>query len=109
LTTEQDRGDDDHEREHDGGQREQPLGPPAVEGDQGDAARALDLVHQQPGDQEAGDDEEDVDADEPPGQPGHARVREHDGQHGDRPQALDVRPETRRRPRPHAAQTTKAS
>ena len=39
------------------------------------------LVEQQPGDEEAGEDEEDVDADAAAGEPGRAGVEEHDRQH----------------------------
>ena len=54
---------------------------------------ALRLTDEQAGDQEAGDDEEDVDPDEPAVERADPRVVEHHEQHGHGPQALDVGPE----------------
>jgi hypothetical protein len=52
--------------EHDAGERrQQPAGPAAVEGTQRDAAGRLVLLDQQRRDQEAGEDEEEVDAADP--------------------------------------------
>ena len=51
------------------------------------------LAEDQPGDEEAGDDEEHVDADKPAADPGHADVEGDDGDDGDCSQSLDVRPE----------------
>ena len=50
----------------------------------------LDLAEQQAGDQEAGDDEEDVDADVAAGEERDPGVAEQDGDDRDRPQPLDV-------------------
>src|SRR5262249_35844272 len=50
------------------------------------------LVDQQAGDQETGDDEEDVDADESAREPRHAGVEGDDDRHRNGPQAIDVGP-----------------
>ena len=54
---------------------------------------AGDLAEQQPGDQEPGEHEEHVDTDEATGEPGDPGVEQHDDDHGDGAQALDVGPE----------------
>ena len=51
------------------------------------------LAQQQPGDDESGDDEEDVHPDEAAGEARQTGVVEHDQQDGDGPQPFDVRPE----------------
>ena len=51
----------------------------------------LDLAPEQPGDQEARDDEEHVDADVPATDTGHVGVKQDNGHHRDGAQALDVR------------------
>ena len=48
------------------------------------------LAHQQAGDEEAGDDEEDIDPDEAAGSQGHACVVQQDRPDGDGPEAFDV-------------------
>src|SRR3954452_24937671 len=53
-----------------------------------------DFPGQHPGDEEARDDEEDVDADKPATDSWDAGVEQDDGQHRDGPQAIDVGPET---------------
>jgi hypothetical protein len=55
-------------------------------------ARRRDLQQRQLGDQEAGEDEEQVDADEPTGDVRHAEVVGHDEQHRERTETLDVIP-----------------
>jgi hypothetical protein len=55
-----------------------------------DATGDQDLAEQQPRDQVARDDEEDVDADEAPGQGGHPRVGADHHSDCDRAQSLDV-------------------
>ena len=81
---------DDHDRDGGG---EQPADPPGVEAPEADPSGRVELAQQVVGDQEAGDDEEDVDPDVATGEPGDAGVREHHGEHRDRPHALDVSPE----------------
>ncbi len=76
--------------EHDQHQRQQTARPARVEADQRDAAGAVHLPHQQPGDQEAGDDEEDVDPDVSPREEGDPGMAEEHSDDRDRAQALDV-------------------
>src|SRR4029079_12065101 len=54
---------------------------------------ATDFSPQEPRDQEPRDDEEDVHPDESATETAEGRVEQHDGQHGDGAQALDVRAE----------------
>jgi hypothetical protein len=75
--------------------REQPAHAAGVEAGQGDRSGVAQLVDEQPGDQESGQDEEDVDAHEAAGEPRHARVEGDHQQDGQPAQALDVRPERR--------------
>ena len=81
-------------------QRSRPAGSGGPGGRRSRAATdppvAVDLAEEQLGDQEAGDHEEDVDPDEAAGQERDAGVTGDHGQHGDRPQALDVGAERRR-------------
>ena len=86
------RADDDADQ-REGGGRQQPPGAPGVEPLEGDVAALLQLAGQQVGHEVAGDDEEDVDPDEPTRQPRHAGVPQHDADDGDGPQPLDVRAE----------------
>jgi hypothetical protein len=60
------------------------------------------LVPQQAGDQEPGDDEEDVDPDESAGDARHFGVEQHDGDDGDGAQAFDVGAKPLRQSRPPA-------
>ena len=89
-------GGEEQEREGaDGGeedrrQRQQPLGAAGVEAAQRDAAGPVELAQQQPGDEEARDDEEDVDADIAAGEEGQARVAEEDGADRDGAHSLDI-------------------
>ena len=53
-------------------------------------AGAVDLAQEVRGDQEAGDHEEDVDADVAAGQPVGPQVEQHHQEHGHRPQPLDL-------------------
>ena len=88
-----DGGDADRRHDHDEGGRQQPPDPPCVEPADRHSARALHLADEMGGDEEAGDDEEDVDADVAAGHGRDAAVVQHDDGDGDRPQTLDVRPE----------------
>ena len=58
----------------------------------------LDLARAAGRDQEAGDDEEHVDADEPAGEVRHIGVEREDREDGDRAQPLDVTAEAARAP-----------
>ena len=78
-------------RRRPGRRRQQSAGPRAIEAAQPDASAAADLAPEQPGDEEARDDEEHVHADEPAAHAGHVGVKEDNGEHRDRAQALDVR------------------
>ncbi|MGY2806153.1 hypothetical protein ACVIHF_002883 [Bradyrhizobium sp. USDA 4506] len=55
-------------------------------------APVLNVAIDDPGDQVAGNDEEDVDPDETPGNILRERVAEHDQRDGNGPQAVDIRP-----------------
>ena len=101
------RGDRDRDEDEDG-RRQQPAGPPRHEPWPRDRARGGQLAQQQPGDEVAGDDEEDVDAEEAVRQERQARVVDQHEQDGDRPQALDVGPEALRPGRPGQVRTPRA-
>ncbi len=58
------------------------------------------LLEQQSGDQESGEHEEHVDADEPAAERGDAQVEQQHGHDGDGPHALDVGPEVVERDSP---------
>ena len=78
----------------DGGRRrQQAAGPRTIEPVKPDGVGGGRLAPQQPGDEEAGDDEEDVDADIAAGGARQARVVQDDRQHRDGAQTLDVRTE----------------
>ena len=81
-----DEGDDQDERR--GGQ--QAPRPARVEAREGDRPAGRPFPQQEPGDQEAGDDEEDVDPHEPAGDTPDRGVEQDDQHDGDRAQALDV-------------------
>src|SRR5206468_6022975 len=70
--------------------RQQASDAPAVEGAEAEPAGVKELAHERRGDDEAGDDEEDVDASEAARQRQPCVVADHE-QHGEGPQALDVR------------------
>ena len=53
-------------------------------------AGRLALLEQQPGDQEAAEHEEDVDAQEAALGPGHVGVEQHHGRHGERPEPVEL-------------------
>ncbi len=76
--------------EHDEGRRKQTPGSACVERQQADPPGSLVLAQEEPGDEEAADDEEDVDADEAAGHPGQAGVKQDDDEDGQPAQALDV-------------------
>ncbi len=84
---------DGHRGEHHGGGGKQPPGPPGEEVTELDPAGGDRLPDQQAGDQVAGDDEEDVHADESAGRPGEAGMEGEYREDGDRAQTLDVGPE----------------
>ena len=87
TTAAADRGGD-----ADGGRgRQQAAGPRTVEAAQPDGVGGGHLAPEQPGDEEAGDDEEDVHTDVAAGDTGYARVVQDDRDHRDGAQALDVR------------------
>jgi hypothetical protein len=70
-----------------------PAGAAGVEGAQLDPPLRFTLPQQQSGDQEAGQHEEHVDADEAAGEPRQAGMEDEDEQDGDAPQTLQVRTE----------------
>ncbi len=77
-----DHGGEDHQEAGD-----QALETPLVEAEEADAAGVLHLAHEEQGDQEAGEDEEGVDAEESVGEP--ARVVQQDGDDRDAAQSVD--------------------
>jgi len=77
--------DDEGRREHEQQRRQQPARAPTVEIGKREAGR-----HDDPGDQEAADDEEDVDADEAARHRVRPGVVRDDREHGNRAQAVDV-------------------
>ena len=86
-----------HERRERGRRRARAPRPAAAAGPGGPRSRRSDtvpvrpqLAQEQPGDEEAREHEEDVDADVAAGHARHARVVQHDEQDRDRPQPLDV-------------------
>ena len=86
-----DRGDHaDHGRG-----RQQPASSGSVEAAQLHGAGGAHLAPEQPGDQEARDDEEHVHADEPTTHTRQASVEEDNGHDGDSTQAFDVRAKSR--------------
>lgn len=77
------------------GQCRKPAAQPAQEEvPKAKAARGRVLVADQAGDQESADDEEHVDAQKAAGKREKAEVEDHDRQHGDGAQPVDVRPVT---------------
>src|SRR5699024_11406177 len=72
----EDRGEQDEER------RDAPTDPPAVEGQGVDATVAVQLLDEEPHDEEPGEDEEDVHRDPRPGYPTDPEVEGHEGDHG---------------------------
>ena len=87
--------DERAEQEHQQRCRQQASGSPRPELPQPHGSRRGQLAHQVRGDQESRDHEEDVDTDVSAGEAGRPEVVEHHRQDGDRPQALNVRDETR--------------
>lgn len=95
------RGHRDHQDQYRG--REQATRPPAIERPQPEPARGLQLLPEQPGDQEPGQHIEDVHPDKATPHLAEAGVVDHHGQDGHRPQPLNISPEPahclhRRRP-----------
>src|SRR5204862_464245 len=70
--------------------RQQPPRAAGIESDHREPPGPLDLAGEHAGDEKAGDDEEDIDADEAAGHSVGADVKQHDQPDGDRSQALDV-------------------
>jgi hypothetical protein len=68
-----------------------PLDPPGIETTKRDRLARLELAHEDPGDQVAGDHEEDVYPDETARWPARHVVCDH-RQHGDRAETLDICP-----------------
>ena len=87
----QQRARDRHDHGHQHHRREQPPHPPLVEGGPGETA-AFHLRRDDPGDQIAGDDEEDVDPDEAAAEPRHLVMVEQHGEHRDAAQTVEMRP-----------------
>ncbi len=79
------RDDEDETR-----RRQQTAGPPCPEPRQRQRARRRQLLEQQAGDEEAGQDEEHVDADEATLERTETKVEQHDGDDRHGTQALDV-------------------
>ena len=86
-------GEREGDQDDDRGRRQDAPGPSGVEGGEVDAPGALALAQQQAGDQEAGEDEEDVHPDVAAGDPGHARMERQDQEDGQPAQPLKVRSE----------------
>ena len=76
--------------QHQGRERQKPPDAPGVELAERDGPRARDLVDEQTRDEEAGEHEEHVDADESPADDTDPGVERHDEEHCDGAQALDV-------------------
>jgi len=81
-------GQDQHEQ----GRGQQPFGPSGPEGRQVDPAGVGTLAEQMRGDQEPGDGEEDVDADETAGEAVGPEMVERDRAHPDSTKRLDLGP-----------------
>ena len=79
------RGEQDDEQ-----RGQEPKRATAIELGETDVAGRLALAHEQPGDEEAGQHEEHVDADEAAGESGYARVEEHHEEDRHASQAFDV-------------------
>jgi hypothetical protein len=93
---------DDRDRDEEEDQqrrRQQPFRTTRPEPAHVNGSRERDLPQEVRGDQEAADDEEDVDPDVPPREPGRPQVEEQHGAHRDGAECLDVGAElTARRP-----------
>ena len=87
------QADGERDQDDDRGRRQDAAGPPGVEGGKVDAPGALALAQQQAGDQEAGEDEEDVHPDVAARDPGHAGMERQDQEDGQPAQPLKVRSE----------------
>ena len=95
LQGRQDHRRSEHRQRDDDQGRRSSERPPCVETRQVEPAGRPQLAHDQPGDEETGDDVEDVDADVATRQPGDASVVGDDQEDGDGPQPLDVRAKRR--------------
>ena len=82
-----------HERgaEHDDEGRKNPPDPPGIEGDQTEAL-LLQFARDDAGDQKAGNDEENIDADEAARQRLREGMKVHHQHHRDGPEAINIRP-----------------
>ena len=85
---------------------EQAAEAPGVEAREPDAALAVDVAQEQLGDEVAGEDEEDVDADEAAVEAGEPGVERDDQVHRDRAQPVELGPVVRRRVRPVSVSLT---
>jgi hypothetical protein len=91
------RGREDEQTGDEGGReggehrREEPSRPPSVEAAETEAPR-FELAQDQPGDQVAADDEEDIDADEAAAKAGDAAVEEQNCEYRDRAQTVHLGP-----------------
>ena len=83
------RGEGDHGEEQEDQCREETAGTPHPEPFHVEPAEAADVRHQQRGDEEAADHEEDVDPQEPGGEPADLEVVEDHGDHRHRPDAVE--------------------
>ena len=91
VVTEEEHHDDAGAGQQEVERGQEPAGPAGVEAAHTDGARTVVLLQEEHGDQVAADDEEDVDAEEATGQPGHVRVVQQDGHDRERPQAVEAR------------------
>jgi hypothetical protein len=87
------RRDGDGHEQAQRGSGQQPPGTSCVERDQGDGARPFELADEEPRDQEAGEDKEDVHADVTAGHEGKTGMEEEHQDDRDAAQALQVGPE----------------
>ena len=94
LGGEHDRRDHGDEGEHRRGRRQQAAGPPGVEVAQREPSGPLQLAEDQPGDEEAREDEEQVERDEATFEARDLRVRREHQDEGEASDALDVEPES---------------
>ncbi len=90
LRSAQQRHPDPDDDEHAEQRRQQPSGPSQPELAQMHPRSALALLDQQRRDEEAGDDEEHLDAEKATVHPSEPGVVEDDGNHRDRPQPVEA-------------------
>jgi hypothetical protein len=78
-------------RKHEGERRHNPATAPGIEKQRGESS-LLEIGEDQAGDEIAGNDEEDIDADETAGHERRRGVKSDHQQDRDRPEAIDLRP-----------------